>query len=143
MLTGTPTDIYNCIEWLKLKTDDYSTHQVDARAGERILGYDIVYNFTSNVLLNSTLYEAKEFNQNTFPLPLICLPYMIVELVSSGSFMAIKINNETIREALRTTEFCSPKHRVINGHLRPTKSWYVTRENFFNVLENQQQIMRL
>lgn len=84
------------------------------------------------------IYKEHEFDEDTFPLPLVCLPYMIVEPISDGTFTAIKINDETIRKSLTSTEFCSSKHRVIDGHLRPTKSWYVVGggNNFIKFLGN-------
>ena len=119
-IVGIPTDIYNCLKWLKEQTTNYDTFQVKAVAGERIVNYDIIYNFTCDITLNEMIYKVSEFDEDTFPLPLVCLPYMIVKPITDGTFTAIKINDETIRQSLIDTEFCSPIHRVIGGHLRLT-----------------------
>lgn len=135
-IVGIPTENYNCLKWLKTQTTDYDTFQVKAVAGERILNYDIIYNFTCDITLNDVLYKTHEFNEDTFPLPLVCVYYMIVKpYKANGTFTAIKINDETVRKSLVDTEFCSPIHRVIDGHLRPTKAIYVTRNTFLNCLD--------
>ena len=77
-------------------------------------------NYRRFFTINEMIYKVSEFDEDTFPLPLVCLPYMIVKPITDGTFTAIKINDETIRQSLIDTEFCSPIHRVIGGHLRLT-----------------------
>lgn len=141
----------NALTWLKTRTDKFRIERqtigfpigkpgCKTIGGDRITSGDIIMNFhgCKQISFNDWTLDVSEFEADKFPIPIICLPYVIIKPHDPTEPVitcdVVYIDDVKVREEMKEQRFGNDKYLTKGGGFMHPKAWCYSHDEFIDAL---------
>lgn len=132
----------NALTWLKTRTDKFHIERKTISNDEKINFGDIIMNFNGckQISFNDWTLDVSEFDSDKFPIPIICLPYVIIKPYDPTepviTYDVVYIDDDKVKDEMKKQMFGNNKYITKDGGFMHPKALCFSRTEFFNVLSS-------